>query len=90
MGHSERLEDLDRIAMRLLVEAGAVTECDDHDGVFIDSLDEEAVKEATRIGSNMVEQGKVNATHAEFQDAIKNAIESAGLECYACAKNRDS
>jgi hypothetical protein len=94
MGHSkkemERLQDLDRNAMHLLVETGAVRECDDHDGVFIDKQDEEAVRKAKKIGSNMVKQGKMNATQAEFQDAIKNVIEGAGHECYACAKNRDS
>jgi hypothetical protein len=86
----ERLQLLEGIAMNLLVQTGAVRECDDHEGVFIDRYDEEAVQEAQKIGSNMVKQGKVNATHAEFQAAIKNAIESAGVECYACANIRDS
>jgi hypothetical protein len=76
-----RRQELERIAMHLLVQTGAVRECDDHDRVFIDQQDEQALQEAQKIGSNMVEQGKVNATQAEFQAAMENAFESAGVEC---------
>jgi len=84
-----RLEDLEAQAMNVLVKAGAVEECEHHDGTFIDRGDPDAVSKAYAIGTNMVKAGEVDGTREEFMAAIKSALENAGDECPSCAKNRD-
>ena len=84
-----RLEDLESQAMLVLSKAGAVEECEIHDGVFIDREDPDAVKSAYAIGTNMVKSGQVDGTREEFMAAIKSAYENAADECYICAKYRE-
>lgn len=84
-----RLEGLEAQAMGVLVRVRAVSECEVHDGIFIDNEDPDAVKTAYAIGTNMAKAGDVDGTRDEFMDAIKSALGNAGDECPICAKYRD-
>jgi hypothetical protein len=84
-----RLENLEGRAMSILVEAGAVSECEVHDGAFINQEDPSAIKRAYAIGTNAVKAGMIDGTRDEFMGAIKSALENAGDECPYCARNRD-
>jgi hypothetical protein len=85
-----RLEELEAVAMGVLLQANAVTECPVHDGIYLSNDDPDAERRAYAIGTNKVKNGEVDAKREEFVEAIKSATENAGYECPICAKNRDS
>ncbi|TPL79100.1 hypothetical protein FJ941_20920 [Mesorhizobium sp. B2-3-13] len=84
-----RLQDLESQAMGPLLKAGAVEECPVHDGIYIDQFDDDAMKKAYAIGTNMVKNGEVDGTREEFMKAIQSAMGNAGDECGICAKNAE-
>jgi hypothetical protein len=83
-----RRQDLEAQGMSALVKAGAVEECEFHEGIFIDQGDPDAVKRAYAIGTNMVKAEEVDGTREEFMAAITSALQNAGDECPNCAKLR--
>jgi hypothetical protein len=85
----ERLDHLERQAMGLLLETGAVGECPVHSDIYIDQFDDDAVDEARKKGAEMVKGGEVDGTKEEFMKAIENAVTNTGDECGLCAKNMD-
>jgi len=85
----ERLDDLDRQALRPLLKAGAIAECPVHSGIYIDQMDDEALAEANKLAKKMVKRGEVDGTEEEFMKAIKNGVLNSGDECGLCAKHMD-
>jgi hypothetical protein len=85
----ERIESLYSIAQVVLVRAKAIEECEYHDGTFIDHDNDDALKTAYAMGTNMVKRGEVDGTREEFREAIASAYADAGLECPSCAEHRD-
>lgn len=73
--------------MAALLKAGVVEECPVHNGIYIDQLDDDDMKKAYAIGTNMVKNGEVDGTREEFMKAIQDARGNAGMECGICAKN---
>ena len=84
-----RLDDMKGPATVAALKAGAVEECQVHDGIILEVGDSEAEKRAYAIGTNMVKNGEVDGTREEFMDSIKVVIEEAMDECPMCARNRD-
>jgi hypothetical protein len=75
--------------MKVLLKAGAVSECDYHDGTFIDNGDPVALEKARALGAKMVKSGEVNATLAAFTTATNNALATAEEVCPSCASHAD-
>jgi hypothetical protein len=85
-----RRDDMENIAMGVLVKAGAVKECDLHEGIYLDNEDPDAVNKAYAIGTNLWKSGEIDGDREEFMESIKNAYETnAGWECGMCARHRD-
>jgi hypothetical protein len=85
MGQAKK-EELEKVAMDVLIKAGALAECEKHKGTFVDEGDPEAVSQAYATANEMVKAKEVDATRDEFMDAIKTALENAGEECPLCAE----
>ncbi|QJS27155.1 hypothetical protein [Rhizobium ruizarguesonis] len=84
----ERVEDMRRHAEIIAIEAGAIEECEHHDGelLLVDSGD--ARSKAFAIGTNAFKAGKVDGTREEFMDAIDEAIKNAGVDgCQLCERS---
>jgi hypothetical protein len=81
---AERLYWLERQAMAILLKTGAVSECDVHDGVFIDNEDPDAVEEAYALAARKVQSGETKATLAEYRAAIDEALATALDHCPYC------
>ncbi|WP_159558224.1 hypothetical protein [Alcanivorax sp. S71-1-4] len=81
-----RLEDLYSTAQAIAMESEAIEECESHPGTFITCGDAEAEKMAYAIAENKRKNGELPYRREELMDAIKAAINDAGLECHSCAK----
>jgi len=82
-----RIEELEAIALSILERTGAVTECPDHEGVYLDNNDEDGREQAFAIGTNMAGRREIDASQQEIRDAIKRAIVESAIECGYCEKN---
>ncbi len=77
------------IAMGLLIEVGAVSECPIHEGTYIDQ--DLGIEEALDLGRELLATGDPRV--AEFEDeadlesALNTARGNAGDECGSCGKN---
>jgi hypothetical protein len=82
------------IARSIAIEAGAISECENHPGTYIDNLDDAARELAYKIGNKLItdksERVQMFRTRPELSAMIKDAIESSGEECDSCAKWRDA
>jgi hypothetical protein len=85
----EHQEDVQR-AINLCIEVGAISECQLHEGTYIDSGEYfEAEELADRI-INEVEIPLAGFKSKEYLvECVEEAIAMAGEECGSCAKNRD-
>ena len=82
-------EDLQADATSILVEVGALKECDNHPGIYFD-LDEDKVTDAYKLANRrLTGKGATSRQRRESTDAIKDAYEgnSGNDGCEACRKN---
>ncbi|MGA9070037.1 MAG: hypothetical protein WB424_07275 [Terracidiphilus sp.] len=82
----EHQEEQARVATKIAVDAGVLKKCEWHDNV-INMFGDEA--DAYKLGNYLFSNGKLEGVFSErteMTDAIKNAIQSAGIECALCAK----
>ncbi len=83
----ERLEEGKAVACGLLVDAGAIEECEVHEGTFIDQMDDDAVERARQAGLKLIADGEFDGDASDLDRAIDAAMSDAGSECYSCEKN---
>jgi hypothetical protein len=78
------------VATGIAVDAGVLKRCEFHDVVY-DALagDDTPAYKLDNYRLSAGELKGVFSSSREMTDAIKSAIQDAGLECYACAKLRD-
>lgn len=84
-----RMDTLVGQATGVLLKTGALKACELHEDIVIDQYDDDAVKRAYAIGTNMVKAGEVDGTREEFMDAIKTALEQGYDECPDCTKHME-
>jgi hypothetical protein len=91
MNQDRHLSEIMRMAQDALVEAGAVTRCERHDGMFIhgDSAGAESV--ALNLASVWLERAIGSFMRADLEEAVRIVLASAGKDgCSECAKARVS
>jgi hypothetical protein len=87
----EEAEHLDNMALHVLLESGALRECEHHDGVYYDGGAE--VEGAYRLANSQITSHKITlpdgVSRKDFTDAIKAVYEdNYGPDgCYICEKN---
>jgi hypothetical protein len=82
----EHQAEQERVVTKIAVDAGVLKKCEWHGDVFTTFGDEtDAYKLGNYLFSNEKLEG-VFSDRTEMNDAIKHAIESAGIECNLCAK----
>jgi hypothetical protein len=85
----EEQEEQRRIATEIAIEAGVLVSCEYHEEVYDAFSGDETP--AYKLGNYKLSNGKLGGVFSsprEMTDAIKAAIEDAGMECYSCAKMR--
>jgi hypothetical protein len=83
----ERRDELDAVANHLLLQHGAIVECEIHSGIYLDEMDGDAVDAAINDGVQMVESGSVKGSASEIEDAIRQAVGEASMDgCPLCDK----
>ena len=85
MAHNETLREA---AMVLLLESGAVTECEKDAGIYINQ--HRGTESARALGLRLIKtkdrRVSMFKTRQELSDAIDLAFEDAGERCEICAK----
>jgi hypothetical protein len=73
--------------LALCVEAGAIEECENHEGTYFEGPEE--VTEAYKLAARRVASGEIGGTQREVTDAVKAAYEdNSGVDsCMQCDKN---
>ena len=81
-----RQEELLYEAADIAVEAGVLRRCKYHPDIVWDNHGDRS--DAYKLGNARFSRGEVGdfRSRRELTDAIKNAIEQSGDECYLCAK----
>ena len=83
----ELQEEQRRQAALIAIEAGAISACEIHEGVYVDSGDSES---AYRLANHYFNVRDVLTdgfeTRREMTDAIKSVLEDAGSTCAFCQK----
>ncbi|GAB7527938.1 hypothetical protein PS3A_03440 [Pseudomonas sp. 3A(2025)] len=95
MGGAKRLmeeqENQHNVAIGIAIDAGALEECEYHEGTYLAGSDD--VEEAVELGREKFASGDlagIFASVAEVDEAIRNAvIENGADECYSCDRHRD-
>lgn len=88
--YMEQQEELQNIAIGILVEVGCLDECDHHPGTFTDGGVE--VLDAYKLANSRISRGELKLpwgiTRADFTDVIKGTYEDySGLDgCTSCEK----
>jgi len=78
------------LATQIAIDAGVLKSCPYHDTVY-DPLNGDDTP-AYKLGNYRLSAGELGhafSSSREMTDAIKAAIGGAGMDCNACAKNRD-
>ena len=91
MEQDRRVSEIRRIAQDALIEAGAVSHCERHDGMLIhgDSAGAESV--AFNLASVWLERAIGSFLRDELEEAVRAVLASAGEDgCPECAKARAS
>jgi hypothetical protein len=90
MGGAKRLmeeqEQQERVAVRIVVQAGALERCEYH-GIVYDAGGGD-LEAAYRIGNSKFTAGELKEfrSRRELTDTIKKVYEEAGIECWQCEK----
>lgn len=71
-------------AVDVLEAAGAVSRCEGHEDIYIDTGDPDAVTAAYAIGTNWLKDGRVFGPRDELMQAIKTAHDEAAMSCSIC------
>lgn len=85
----EEREQQHSVAVEIAIEAGVLARCEYHDEVY-DTLSGDNTP-AYKLGNHKLSAGKLGGVFSsprEMTDAVKAAVENAGMECYSCAKMR--
>jgi hypothetical protein len=87
MNQGGRLSEIRRIAKDALIEAGAVTPCERHDGILIHRDSAGAEIMAFNLASVWIEREIGSSTREELREAVRAVLASAGKDgCPECAK----
>jgi len=89
MGWNDRMSDISSEAEIVAAQAKAVVRCPWHDDVMINNCDDDANREAYRLGTIRWKKGDMDCERQEFMDAIKDAIDQSADECPRCDKIRE-
>jgi hypothetical protein len=81
-----RTDEMDAVAARILVEAGAVERCGVHDWVLIDQYDNHALRRAYAIGANLANNGPLERDEIAF--AIARSYKYSKDTCDICRRLR--
>lgn len=81
-----RAQEMDAEAARILVEAGAVKRCGVHDWVLIDQYDDDAVRRAYAIGTNLANDGLLERD--DIVPAIARVYKCSEDACDVCRRLR--
>jgi hypothetical protein len=84
--HLGELEEKRAVALRILIEAGALQYCEFHDDVILEGHAE--IEDAYKLGNSKWEELKDwFESRREMTDAMKSAYEdNCAEECYSCRK----
>ena len=77
-------EALIEAATSIAIKAGAITECEFHEGVYIDLYNDNANKKAYAIASKMLKNELSSFDRDDLLREIQKVISEASDECYAC------
>jgi hypothetical protein len=87
MNQDRRLSEIRRIAEDALIEAGAVTRCGHHDGMFIHGDSAGAENVAFNLASVWLERALGSFMRSDLDEAVRAVLASAGKDgCPKCAK----
>jgi hypothetical protein len=89
MGWNDRMADLSAEAEIVATQAEAIVPCPWHDDTMINNCDDDANKQAYRLGTIRWKKGAMGCERQEFMDAIKDAIDQSADECPWCEKIRE-
>ena len=89
MGWNDRMEQLVPEAQAVAIEAKAISPCLLHEDILINQGDDDANKEAYRLGTIRWKKGDLACERTEFLDAIKDEIDQSAEDCPRCEKNRE-
>jgi len=79
------LGELEDKALKLLIEHDAISLCDDHQDVYLDNGDPEAVSKAYAAAADMVKNGEIDATKEKFTAAVNAILSEAVEDCPKCS-----
>lgn len=87
MQHEENVNH----ARALCIEAGAIEECEIHDGVYIDTMAFTDVDDLTKHILEYNPDALENFDDkADLKECVTDAMATAGEECGLCANNREA
>lgn len=87
----EEQDDLRELALRLLLEVGALQECENHDGVYYDGGAD--VQDAYKAANSQITSGTIElpsrCSRRDFTDLVKSVYDdnAGNSSCYVCDKN---
>jgi|GEM_PF-1996296 len=90
---AEQMERQEKVgvATSACVDFGAIEECENHEGIYIDTGE---FMEHEELADQILDEDPVLLGQfkdkEEFVECVKEAMDSAGEECPMCAKNRES
>lgn len=81
-------EEKEAVAISIAVRAGVLEYCDKHSNHYNPGNDPTP---AYKLGNSLMSYGEVDNfdNSRDMTDHVKEAVESAADECYACARFRD-
>lgn len=84
----EHQEEMQALGARLLLQTGALKECEFHSEILMSQSDEDAEKHAYALGANLVKSGQAGtADFKEMSEGIKAALDDAtDGNCPYCEK----
>jgi len=76
--------ELQEMAQRVAIEAGAVAPCSFHENVLIDQGDPDAVKHAYALATAMLNAGEMACDRSDLMDAVSDIITRSAYGCPRC------
>jgi hypothetical protein len=89
MGWNDHIEDLALEAQAVAIEAKAIAPCLRHEDILINQGDDDANREAFRLGTIRWKKGGLACERTEFMAAIKDEIDQSAEDCPRCENERE-
>lgn len=87
---SDREHDDYHLIEAKAVQIGAIEECDDHEGYFMTSLDDELEKKLYASVAKMHQNGELSGTLEAARETTKSVLEATGIDCAECERIAES